>query len=101
MSSYGSFIYENEENCIKYINDKLEIDFNDSENNIDTQTVEKLMDIWNEINDQSFDKNFCQFIDNQERIVNFNIIKTAINSKQNLLKQIHNVWKIKEKNPED
>lgn len=65
--NYYDNLSSNNINWIKYVNNKLEIDYNDSEKNIDEQTVEKLTELWFELDEKSYDKYFFEFTSYKDR----------------------------------
>ena len=78
--NYYDNLSSNSINWIKYVNNKLEIDYNDSEKNIDEQTVEKLTELWNELDEKSYDKYFHDFTQQKERKYLLESIKNVLES---------------------
>lgn len=76
--NYYDNLSSNSINWIKYVNNKLEIDYNDSDKNIDEQTVEKLTELWNELDDKSYDKYFFDFTNQKERKYFLHSIKKVL-----------------------
>jgi len=77
MNYYDDLTIDNS-NFLKYINNKLEIDSTDSEKNIDEQTVEKLIEIWNELDDNKNFDNFFDFTTAKEKDIYREIIQNVI-----------------------
>ena len=81
MNYYDDLIIDNS-NFLKYINNKLEIDSTDSERNIDEQTVEKLIEIWNELDENKNFDNFFDVTTSKEKDLYRGIIQNVIYSKE-------------------
>jgi hypothetical protein len=78
--NYYDNLSSNSINWIKYVNNKLEIDYNDSEKNIDEQTIEKLTELWNELDEKSYDKYFFDYTNQNERKYFLQSIKKVLDN---------------------